>query len=160
MSERDLIGKRGEAIVCACLTDFGVRNLPYFDPHPLGEKCPTFDYLVELVKAGDVPAYFLVQVKATRRGYSKRSAALKTAVTADDVRKMARCPIPAYLIGVDEPADKAFIVSVHQAQAQSISAIPTTFPLDEQNRKLLWHEVRGYWRGSRVGVRWTSVFAF
>jgi hypothetical protein len=158
MSARDLIGKRGEAIVCACLTDFGVRNLPFFDPHPLGEKCPTFDYLVELVGAGDVPAYFFAQVKATRRGYSTGSAKLKAAVSADDVRKMVRCPIPTYVIGVDEPAGKAFIVSVQGRPTRAISAIPTTFPLDDETtRKLLWTKVRDYWRRIRVGRQLASL---
>jgi hypothetical protein len=46
MSARDLIGKRGEAIVTARLMDFCGNPEPYFDVHPLGEKCPTFDYLV------------------------------------------------------------------------------------------------------------------
>ena len=48
MATRDLIGKRGEAIVTARLMDFCGNPDPYFDVHPLGEKCPTFDYLVEL----------------------------------------------------------------------------------------------------------------
>ena len=48
MIARDLIGKRGEAIVSERLLDFCGNPLPYFDPHPLGEKCPTFDYLVEV----------------------------------------------------------------------------------------------------------------
>jgi hypothetical protein len=60
MTARDMIGKRGEAIVSAALTDFCGRALPYFDPHPLGEKCPTFDYLVELLGTGNAPAYFFV----------------------------------------------------------------------------------------------------
>ena len=46
MATRDLIGKRGEAIVTARLMDFCGNLNPYFDVHPLGEKCPTFDYLV------------------------------------------------------------------------------------------------------------------
>ncbi|GEM_PF-641860 len=49
MAARDLIGKRGEAMVTARLTDFCGNPYPYFDVHPLGEKCPTFDYLVELI---------------------------------------------------------------------------------------------------------------
>jgi len=53
MATRDLIGKRGEAIATARLMDFCGNPEPYFDVHPLGEKCPTFDYLVELVNVGD-----------------------------------------------------------------------------------------------------------
>ena len=158
MSARDMIGKRGEAIVCTCLTNFGGRDLPYFDPHPLGEKCPTFDYLVELIGAGSVPAYFFAQVKATRRGHSKRSAALKVTVTADDVRRMACSPIPAYLIGVDEPSEKAFIVSIRGRKVGPISSIPTIYPLDETYRKRLWTEVREYWGGIETRAVRTSAF--
>jgi hypothetical protein len=37
----------------------------------------------------------------------KGKAELKVGVRAKDVRTMVRCPIPTYLIGVDEPAGKA-----------------------------------------------------
>jgi hypothetical protein len=158
MAAHDLIGKRGEAIVCACLTDFGMRSLPYFDPHPLGEKCPTFDYLVELLGVDAAPAYFFVQVKATRKGYTKRTADLKRGVSADDVRKMVRCPVPTHVIGVDEPAGLAYIVSVHGRRAGEISTIPTTYPLNEANRKLLWTEVRNHWRLLRTATKKVSAF--
>ena len=52
MIAKDLIGKRGETIAREHLLDFCGNPSPYFDPHPLGEKCPTFDFLVELVGAG------------------------------------------------------------------------------------------------------------
>ena len=74
MAAHDLIGKRGESIVIARLMDPCGNPEPYFDPHPLGEKCPTYDFLVELVNAGDSVPYFFVQVKATRGVSRKRSA--------------------------------------------------------------------------------------
>lgn len=160
MAARDLIGKRGEAIVCAALTDFCGRPLPYFDPHPLGEKCPTFDYLVELLGAGIAPAYFFVQVKATQQGYTTRTADLKVAVSAADVRKMANCPIPTYLIGVDEPAGLGYLVSVHRSRKTGISSIPTTHLLTRHVLRGLWTEVRDHWRGIRAATRKTSAFGF
>src|SRR5438105_2528320 len=149
MAARDLIGKRGEAIACGCLMDFGSRNLPYFHPHPLGEKCPTFDFLVELLGAGATPIYFFAQVKTTRRGYSKRAGNLDVGVKAVDVQRMVRCPIPTYLIGVDEPSGLAYIVSVHGGRKGPIPSMPTTHLLNEANRKVLWAEVRDYWRSLR-----------
>src|SRR5579872_3053920 len=113
MAARDLIGKRGEAIVTARLMDFCGNPDPYFDVHPLGEKYPTFDYLVELVNAGDSVPYFLAQVKSTRQGFTKQERRLLVQVEADDVLRMVQCPFPTYLIGVDEPHDRAFAVSVH-----------------------------------------------
>ena len=59
---REYIGKRGEAIATAALLDFCGNQEPYFDPHFLGEKCPTYDFLVELLGAGASPPYFLAQL--------------------------------------------------------------------------------------------------
>ena len=156
MGIADSIGKRGEAIVCAALTDFGTRPLPYFDPHPLGEKCPTFDYLVELLDA-PVPAYFFVQVKATRAARSTKHGAIQRRVGKADIGKMVRCPIPAYVIGVDEPAAAAFIVTVPGRTARALASIPTKYPLDDANRAVLWTEVKDFWTGVRV--RTSSAFA-
>jgi hypothetical protein len=156
MTARDLIGKRGEALVCAGLTDFCGRPLPYFDPHPLGEKCATFDLLVELVGVGNTPAYFFVQVKATKLGYTSGSAELKAGVPADDVRRMVNCPVPTYLIGVDEPGATAFLLSVHGRRG-AISSIPTTYPINPANLKALWTEVRDHWKSLRR-MKKTSAF--
>src|ERR1700689_1767557 len=109
MVAKDLIGKRGETIACERLLDFCGNPSPYFDPHPLGEKCPTFDYLVELIGAGRSTPYFLAQVKATKQGHTKGTMDLKVRLKARDVQMMVRCPIPTYLIGIDEPAEKAYI---------------------------------------------------
>src|SRR5437660_8267427 len=73
MATRDLIGKRGESIAEKSLMNFCGNTDPYFDVHPLGEKCPTFDYLVELVNAGESVPYFLAQVKSTQQGFTKNS---------------------------------------------------------------------------------------
>src|SRR3954453_6407743 len=92
MATRDLIGKRGEAIATARLMDFCGNPEPYFDVHPLGEKCPTFDCLVELVNAGDSVPCFLAQVNSTQQGFTKRRRRLLVQVDADDVRRMVQCP--------------------------------------------------------------------
>ncbi len=51
--------------------DFCGNPDPYFDVHPLGEKCPTFDYLVELVNVSNSVPYFLPQVKSTQKGFTQ-----------------------------------------------------------------------------------------
>src|SRR5262249_8258982 len=63
MGITDFIGGRGEAIAFtrltrACRADSG---LPYFWPHFRGEKCEIFDFLVELVDAGEQTPFFFVQ---------------------------------------------------------------------------------------------------
>jgi Domain of unknown function (DUF4365) len=146
MGTRDLIGKRGEAIVTARLMDFCGNPKPYFDVHPLGEKCPTFDYLVELVNAGDSVPYFLAQVKSTRKGFTKKGRRLIVEVDGEDVRRMVRCPIPTYLIGVDEPNDRAYAVSVHGSMSGPIASMPSRYPLTPRNLQKLWSEVTAHWK--------------
>jgi hypothetical protein len=146
MATRDLIGKRGEAIVTARLMDFCGNPDPCFDVHPLGEKCPTFDYLVELVNAGSSVPYFLAQVKSTRQGFSKDRRRLLVQAGADDVGRMIQCPFPTYLIGVDEPNDRAYLVSVHGRLTGSIASMPSRYPLTPRNLRKLWAEVKAHWQ--------------
>ncbi len=107
MSAKDLAGKRGEVIALGRLLDFCGRSIPYFDPHLLGEKFATYDLLVELTGQHASKPYFLAQVKSTRSGGKEGMADLKVHLIAEDVRFMIRCPIPTYLIGVDEKAEVA-----------------------------------------------------
>jgi hypothetical protein len=145
MSSRALAGKRGEFIASERLLDFCGNPHPYFDPHPLGEKFPTYDLLVELTGQHASRPYFLAQVRTTRSGGKLGMADLKVQLKAQDVRFMIRCPIPTYLIGIDERAEVAYIVSVHGNLKGGISSIATTFPLDRGNLKLLRDEVLAYW---------------
>src|SRR5580704_5892615 len=103
MGPADFIGGRGEAIAYAHLSKVCREgDLPYFWPHYLGEKCQTFDFLVELVDAGEKTPFFFVQVKATRKGYTKRQQPPRLRVEIDDkdVRRMSTFPAPTYVVGV------------------------------------------------------------
>src|SRR5262249_50359052 len=89
MGITDYLGGRGEAIAFArltkiCRTDV---DLPYFWPHFLGEKCETFDYLVELVDAGEKTPFFFAQVKTTRKDFRKGKSLprLRIEVSARDI---------------------------------------------------------------------------
>jgi hypothetical protein len=146
MNQRDLAGKRGEFIASERLLDFCGNALPYFDPHLLGEKFPTYDLLVELTGGSGSKPYFLAQVKSTRSGGKKGMTDLKVQLKAKDVRAMLVCPIPTYLIGVDEKAEMAYIVSIHGKIVGGISSIPTMYPLDRGNLRILRDEVRAYWK--------------
>ena len=81
------------------------------------------------------------------------------ALQAKDVQKMVACPIPTYLIGIDEPAAKAFIVSIHGQKSGRISSIPTTYPLDCKNLMKLWDEVGMYWK-TLAGIAGSKSSAF
>jgi hypothetical protein len=160
MSPRDLSGKRGEFIASERLLDFCGNPLPYFDPHLLGEKFPTYDLLVELTGGRGSRPYFLAQVKSTRSGGKRGMTNLKVRLEFKDVRAMLACPIPTYLIGVDEKAEVAYIVSIHGKIEGGISSIPTTYPLDRGNLRILRDEVRAYWKTLAVSsTSKTSAFA-
>jgi hypothetical protein len=146
MHARDLAGKRGDFIASERLLDFSGRSIPYFDPYLLGEKFPTYDLLVELTGQHASKPYFLAPVKSTRSGSKKGMAELKVQLKAKDVRFMIRCPIPTYLIGVDERAEVAYILSIHGNLTGGISSIPTAFPLDPGNLRVLRDELLAYWR--------------
>jgi hypothetical protein len=160
MNSRDLTGKRGEFIASARLLDFCGNPLPYFDPHLLGEKFPTYDLLVELTGDKGSKPYFLAQVKSTRSSGKIGTMDLKVQLKTQDVRAMLVCPIPTYLIGVGEKAEIAYIVSIHGKITSGISSIPTAYPLDSGNLRILRDEVRAYWRTLAVSSKSkSSAFA-
>jgi hypothetical protein len=161
MEIADFIGGRGEAIAFArlarvCRTD---ADLPYFWPHYLGEKCETFDFLVELVDAGEKTPFFFVQVKATRKRYTRGPLPprLRVGVAAKEVRRMVAYPAPTYVIGVHEIEERAFLISVHGTMAEAISTITTAHELTSDTLRRLWEEVRDFWHG-RDMARPASAF--
>ncbi|QDV32564.1 DUF4365 domain-containing protein [Tautonia plasticadhaerens] len=150
MGITDFLGGRGEAIAFArltriCRTD---ADLPFFWPHFLGEKCETFDFLVELVDAGERTPFFFVQVKTTRKSFTTTQSPprLRVEVAEKDIRRMASYPAPTYIIGVQEVEERAFIVSVLGTMSDAISSISTAHELTGETLWLLWDEVRDYWR--------------
>jgi hypothetical protein len=161
MGKSDFIGGRGEAIAYTRLTAICRRNdTPYFLPHYLGAKCPTFDFLVELVDAGRQTPFFFVQVKATRKWLTVTHVPprLQVGVSGEDVRRMAAYPAPTYVVGVQEREERAFVISVHRGMSESISSMTTGHELNRVTLRRLWDEVRGFWRG-RGMARERSAFA-
>jgi len=157
----DFIGGRGEAIaytrlVRVCRAD---TDLPYFWPHYLGEKAQTFDFLVELVDAGETTPFFFVQVKTTRKNYTRtqKPPRLRVEVSEEDVRRMVAYPAPTYVIGVHTDEERAFIISVHGSMREAIPSITTRHELTCETLKRLWDEVLAFWQG-RDMARPTSSF--
>ena len=150
MGITDYLGGRGEAIAFARLTKIcrADADLPYFWPHFLGEKCETFDFLVELIDAGDKTPFFFVQVKSTRKEFTKTQTPprLRVEVSQKDVRRMVAYPAPTYVVGVHEDEERAFIVSVHGTMSQAIGSITTEHELTNTTLKRLWDEVREFWQ--------------
>ena len=157
MAAQDYIGSRGESQFCVQIMNFCGRPVPYFQPHFLGEKARTFDYLVELVASGNRDLFFFVQVKATRKGFTKKDNRLKVEMSRADIRRAVSCPAPTCLIGIDELGDTGYIVPMLDRMTKAISSIPTTYPLDCTNLSRLYDEVEQFW-SSRDTRQQTSVF--
>jgi hypothetical protein len=116
----DDIGDRGQLLCYLLLTTpCPGRTEPYFRPTFLGDKHPTFDYLVELVGSD---AYFFAQVKSTRQGYRPGSGPrrLRVNVSRQDVERMVASPIPAYVVGIDEPQGLGYLLSMNEPSMPSI----------------------------------------
>jgi hypothetical protein len=145
---KDDIGDRGQWLFCSLLTDLCGREDPYFRPRFLGDKYPTFDYIVEVV---DYPAYyFFVQVKATTQGYTKDPVRLKVRVSQEDVNHMVACPAPTYVVGVDvQTNDVGFLLSVNEPRDQ-VASLTTAFRIDCNTLRDLGDEVCAYWSGRNM----------
>jgi hypothetical protein len=138
----DDIGERGQWIFALIMTELCGRDEPFFRPRFLGDKHPTFDYLVELV---DVPQYFFfVQVKATTQGYTQRAPIrLKVQVSQADVDRMVACPAPTYVVGIDLPGQDAFLLSINEPRGR-VSSLTTAHRIGCATLETLAAEVRDY----------------
>lgn len=141
----DDIGDRGQHLLCLLLTELCGRDEPYFRPRFLGDKYPTFDFIVEVV---DHPAYFFfAQVKATTQGYTKEENRLLVQLDQADVDRMVACPAPTYLVGIDANRIGAgYLLSVNEPRAH-VTSLTTKFKIDCSVLKDLRDEVVGYWKG-------------
>ncbi len=143
----DDIGDRGQWLFCLFMTQICPgRSEPYFRTTPLGDKYPTFDYLVELV-GSEAAYFFLVQVKSTRQGYRKGSGTRRLRVNVDreDVRRMVASPIPAYVVGIDEPREVGYLLSMNEPRQAGLGGLPAKHALDCGNLQRLWQEVQNFW---------------
>jgi len=133
--------------------------LPYFLPHYLGDKCPTFDFLVELVGTGRRTPFFVVQVRATRKAFTQRHQPprLQVGIAAAEVRTMAAYPAPTYGVAVHEIEERAFVIAIDGTTRHGIASVTTAHELDCRTLLRLWKEVRAFWAG-RAMTRKTSLF--
>jgi hypothetical protein len=82
---------------------------------------------------------------------------LRIEVGGEDVRKMALYFAPTYVVGIFEPEERAFVVSVHAGMGERISSITTAHELTPETLLLLWEEVKTCWQ-RRDMSRMTSRF--
>ena len=140
---REDIGERGQWLFCTLFTELCGRDDPFFRPRFLGDKYPTFDYIVEVV---DNPAYFFfVQVKATTQGYTAQEHRLKIQVDQEDIDQMVAYPAPAYVVGMDiTTTGQGFLLSVNEPRDNVVS-LTTKFRIDCELLEQLRDEVIAFW---------------
>lgn len=112
-------------------------------PRFLGDKHPTFDYIVEVV---DRPSsFFFVQVKGTALGYTAKKHRLRVQVAQDDIDRMVACPAPTYLVGIDANAiGVGFLLSVNEPRGH-VASLTTRFRIDCGILEQLRDEVIEFW---------------
>ncbi|MEA5579300.1 DUF4365 domain-containing protein [Anabaena sp. UHCC 0451] len=142
---KDALGQRGERIFEVLITKFHSDAGPIFKPQFLGDKWQYVDFIVELVGAGSYIPYFFVQVKTTRQGYTKKDKRLKVQVKKESVIGIASYPAPTYIVGIDEVQEVGYLVSANGENLTSLSSLSTNFPINKQNREILWDEVNSFW---------------
>lgn len=122
------------------LTDLCGRDVPYFRPRFLGDKYPTFDFIVEVV---DHPAYFFfAQVKATTQGHTKGGNRPLVQLNQADADRMVACPAPTYLIGIDvNRIGVGYLLSVNEPRTH-VASLTTAFRIDCSVLKGLRDELR------------------
>lgn len=125
------------------MTELCGRDDPFFRPRFLGDKYPTFDYIVEVV---DRPEYFFfVQVKGTTQGYTQSPHRLRVQVSQDDVNRMVACPAPTYVVGIDVTTiGVGFLLSVNEPR-DHVTSLTTQFRIDCILLSQLRDEVVGFW---------------
>lgn len=142
--DRNALGQRGESIFESAILKFD-GPAPLFQPARLGGKWPVVDYAVELVNHPGM--FFLVQVKASQRGYTK-SGRLKIYAAKADIDALLSLPMPAYLVAIDEPDEKAYII--RPSSVKTFNSAATSHLIGETAvRLVLEEEVFKFW--DRVG---------
>ncbi len=140
---REDIGERGQWLFSLLITDLCGRDDPFFRPRFLGDKYPTFDYIIEVV---DRPWYFFfVQVKGTTMGYTAEENRLRVQVTQDDIDRMVAYPAPTYVVGIDVNAiGVGFLLSVNEPR-NNVASLTTRFRIDCGVLEQLRVEVIDFW---------------
>ena len=138
------------------MTKFHGR-MPLFRLSYLGEKWPLVDFVCELEGTWKRQRpFFLVQVKATRRGFTKNDSRLKVAIDARRAVALSAYKAPVYLVGIDEQSERAFIVGATGPRMSALSSLDSRGELNAQGRLALWKEVRRFWSKVPRQKRWTN----
>ncbi len=153
----DVTGTRGEAIAELALTEYNNLNRPLFKPGFLGDKWPAIDFYVELNSVRRSRPYFFAQTKSTRSPLTANSLTIST--KKKDIERLLRLPGPTYILGVHEPTMRTFVRSVHSGlPVKAITRIPLAYELNSRNLRVLYEEVKQFWKSSAHKPK-ASVFS-
>jgi hypothetical protein len=156
---RDAIGERGQLIFAINISEFDGLPTPRFRPAFLGDKWPGVDFIVELEGASGFAPYFFVQVRATALGYTQKEQKLRVGIGEAAVQRLSSYPAPVYLVGVDVAAESAYLLCANEKR-EALSGLSTAFPLNAENRAVLWREVIDFWREMGAAHRMPERTAF
>jgi hypothetical protein len=125
----------------------GFYRRPLFKPAHLGEKYPVVDFIVDVLDPNENSlGFFFVQVKSTRTA-NALSRRLALTIELDKFNKLARIPVPTFLIGVDTDSEKVFVIAAVKPVLKGFSSITKKFDLTNDAVRIgLYKEVAGYWR--------------
>jgi hypothetical protein len=159
MRSKDDIGDRGESIFRVRITQpCGTPPGPLFRAFFLGEKKATLDFMVELIGLTNRSSYCFVQVKTTIKKVKPNAKTLKVGIKKVDIDRMVGYPGPTYIVGIDENAETAYIISANKTVSKDLPSIPLSYPLDGTNLAKLWKEVDDYWKRQNLALK-NSVFS-
>jgi len=159
MRSKDDIGDRGESIFRVRITQpCGTPPEPLFRAFFLGEKKATLDFMVELIGLTNRSSYCFVQVNTTIKKVKPNAKTLKVGIKKGDIDRMVGYPGPTYIVGIDENAENAYIISANKTVSKDLPSIPLSYPLDGANLAKLWKEVDDYWKRQNLALK-NSVFS-
>jgi hypothetical protein len=144
----NVIGDRGEIIFELAITHYQTFGYPLFKPAFLGEKWPVIDYYVQLSQVEDITPFFFVQIKSTYNDINDETQTLGINLSKEQCENLFRMAAPTYVVGIHEPMQRAFIISVHTKPTQGIYQIPLKYELTPNNLQVLHQEVCDFWRNT------------
>ena len=146
-----MIGERGENLITMLLTQKTSEGY-LFRAAFLGDKWPTVDIYAEVI--GETPRMFcFFQIKTTTLGYSKKQNQLKVQVSRKDLTELGNYCAPTYLIGVDLNeeeilASSVYVQNIKGSYEQGLSAMNTSFILNDARLIALKNEVVKFWQST------------
>jgi hypothetical protein len=156
----NVTGQRGELNVAESLMR-DLNGRPRFSVKFLGEKSPLFDYVVNLLddKETEIGAYFMVQVKATKKADPEKS--IPARFSAEEVEQSVNRKIPVYLMAVDQTGGRnreIFFLAIDAQRKKGVSSVARVHDLDcDVTLQMLYDEVVAYHDGK--GHNFVSQFA-